>query len=253
MFRAVDRLIGQGLAAGRCEGPGDREPAADLVRPVAGQLDFLIGQIHTLSTSPRSSMKEPPVELLVDVAHPGHTDEVRQAARPDQRDPIQSDIGTDGLAQRDADRVPVSGFVVSKAIPELAQGRWTARSWPGSAPGELCARRPGSSWATSPAVSYPATDRWPTFRPPARGTCSAAAVRDRPMSCSTPRAARRMRTTGPSAPLCCVAGRRCCRRSRSSAPPKSRQAAQVRRGTAGGARRIGRGLPASRWSHKVDR
>jgi hypothetical protein len=91
-------------------GPGDREPAADLVRPVAGQLDFLIGQIHTLSTSPRSSMEEPPVELLVGVAHPGHTDEVRQAARPDQRDPIQSDIRTDGLAQRDAERVPASGF-----------------------------------------------------------------------------------------------------------------------------------------------
>src|SRR5450755_2555225 len=34
----VDRLIGYGLTAGRCDSPGDREPAADLVRPVAGQL-----------------------------------------------------------------------------------------------------------------------------------------------------------------------------------------------------------------------
>jgi hypothetical protein len=60
-----------GSGRGPVRGPGDREPAADLVRPVAGQFDFLIVQIHTLSTSPRSSMEEPPVELLVDVAHPG--------------------------------------------------------------------------------------------------------------------------------------------------------------------------------------
>src|ERR1700722_5799937 len=96
-YPGVDRLIGHGLTAERRARPGDREPAADLMRAVAGQLELLVGQIkHGLDVAPLKHVEEPPVELLVDVSHPRYADEVRQATRPDQRDPVQTDVGTDG-------------------------------------------------------------------------------------------------------------------------------------------------------------
>src|SRR5712691_6058194 len=86
----VYRLVGQRAAASRRDGPRDREPAADLMRSVACQLDLLIRQVQqVVELAAFKLAEEPAIELLVDVANPRHADEMRQAARAGHRDTVQ--------------------------------------------------------------------------------------------------------------------------------------------------------------------